>query len=88
MRRQVTAVVTAAPSASGDKRVEVRCENLDCRLNQFMTKNGLCRKCKEPLPSEGTAWVAPSVPHPKNTAERAMQLALGKQFEKEKKEPF
>jgi hypothetical protein len=87
MRQQ--AAMPVAPSAQKDERVVVRCENPDCKLNQFMTKNGLCRNrnCKWKLPSGGAAWVAPFVPRPKS-ATIAMQLALGEQLKENKEEPF
>ncbi|MFL6314779.1 MAG: hypothetical protein ACJ71W_21960 [Terriglobales bacterium] len=33
-----------------DEREVVRCDNPRCRLNQFRTVSGNCRKCREPLP--------------------------------------
>jgi hypothetical protein len=81
------AAVTAVPSAQKDRRVVVKCENPNCKLNQFMTKDGLCRKCGQELPSGVTAQTAPFVPH-QASAEMAMQLALGERLREHKAEAF
>jgi hypothetical protein len=83
------AAATAAPGAPGDKQA-VRCKNPDCELHrfrQFMTKDGLCRRCKWKLPSSVAIQGAPSVPRPRS-AEMAMQLALGERLKEDKVEPF
>jgi hypothetical protein len=36
-------------AAAQPVRQTVRCPNGKCRLNQFVTVNGLCRRCTEPL---------------------------------------
>ena len=85
MKKQ--AAVTAAPGAPGDRRVVVECENPNCKLNQFMTKNGRCRKCRQELPSSVAIQGAPFVPR-QASAEMAMQLALGERLREHKAEPF
>ena len=87
MKRQEAATVTAIPHAPGDKRAVVKCKNPKCRLNQFRTENGICRKCGWKLPLSVAAWVARSVPRSKSVA-MAMQLALGKYLEDNEEEPF
>jgi hypothetical protein len=90
MRRQ--AAVTAVPSAPGEKRVEVRCKNPECKFHrrqQFMTKDGLCRnrECRWKLSSGVVAQTAPFIPR-QASAEMAMQLALGERLREHKAEPF
>ncbi|HUA96989.1 MAG TPA: helix-turn-helix transcriptional regulator [Terracidiphilus sp.] len=45
----------ATTLVSVETREVVRCENPDCRLVQFRTRNSLCRKCRRPLDIEEPA---------------------------------
>jgi hypothetical protein len=89
MRKE--AAITAAPGVPGEKQ-GVRCKNPKCKFHwrsQFITRDGFCRnrKCGWKLPSGVAIQVAPFVPRP-NSAAVAMQLALGKQLEEDKEDPF
>jgi hypothetical protein len=53
-----------------------------------MTKDGLCRKCKQKLLSSEDAVLGTSSVPRQASAEMAMQLALGERLREHKAEPF
>jgi hypothetical protein len=68
-------------------RVVIRCK--ECRLNQFLTRNGLCRKCRHELIEKPKEEIKPVVvevwrPNPSGLRKavaltfRLIRLALGK----------
>jgi hypothetical protein len=56
-----------------DERDVVRCANARCRLNQFRTANGNCRKCREPLPQKEIPEIKIEVLQPVEIIELAPQ---------------
>lgn len=49
------------------ERDVVRCANARCRLNQFRTANGNCRKCREVLPAKEVPEIKIEVVQPAPT---------------------
>jgi ribosome-binding protein aMBF1 (putative translation factor) len=50
---------TSAPANSVDTKAVIRCKK--CQLNQFMTRQGTCRRCSRPLLSEQSPVIAPEL---------------------------
>jgi ribosome-binding protein aMBF1 (putative translation factor) len=53
------AETTPAPAISIDTKAVIRCKK--CQLNQFMTRQGTCRRCRRPLLCEEPAVVVPEI---------------------------
>ncbi len=51
------AETTPAPAISVDTKAVIRCKK--CQLNQFMTRQGNCRRCRRPLLCEEPAVIVP-----------------------------
>jgi ribosome-binding protein aMBF1 (putative translation factor) len=51
------AETTPAPAISIDTKAVIRCKK--CQLNQFMTRQGNCRRCRRPLLCEEPPVVVP-----------------------------
>ncbi|MGH9606553.1 MAG: helix-turn-helix domain-containing protein [Terracidiphilus sp.] len=62
---------------SVETREVVRCENPDCNLVQFRTRNSLCRRCHKPLDTEESARLPQLVSSQsaRASAEAGMQVA-------------
>ena len=62
------AETTPAPALSIDTKAVVRCKK--CQLNQFMTRQGNCRRCRRPLLFEEPSVIVPAF-HPARSAQPA-----------------
>jgi ribosome-binding protein aMBF1 (putative translation factor) len=49
--------ITPAPASLVDSKAVIRCKK--CQLNQFMTKQGNCRRCRRPLLCEEPPVIVP-----------------------------
>jgi DNA-binding XRE family transcriptional regulator len=52
------AETTPAPAISIDSKAVIRCKK--CQLNQFMTRQGNCRRCRRPLLCEEPPVIVPA----------------------------
>ena len=62
------AETTPEPATSIDPKAVIRCKK--CHLNQFMTKQGTCRRCRQPLLCEEPPATVPEF-QPAHSAEPA-----------------
>jgi DNA-binding XRE family transcriptional regulator len=62
------AETTPAPALSMDTKAVIRCKK--CQLNQFMTRQGNCRRCRRPLLFAEPPVIVPEF-HPARSAQPA-----------------